>query len=189
MLAMMLTTGIVSAGQPSALERQRLVAHLEVTAAALVGEVTGLSPKQLAFKAAPDEWSIAQVIDHLLLVGEIYWNDLQAALKSPPSEAPSVFSDADILWYGIDRTNREKAIATEMPAGTFKDLASAIAQYRRHNARLIEFVSTTNADLRRHIVARQGSDAYQWALLISTHEQRHLLQIREIKKAGGFPRR
>jgi hypothetical protein len=37
-------------------------------------------------------------------------------------------------------------------------------------------------------VPRQGSDAYQWALLISTHEQRHILQIREIKRDPRFPR-
>jgi hypothetical protein len=36
-------------------------------------------------------------------------------------------------------------------------------------------------------VERQGCDAYQWALLISTHEQRHILQIREIKADPRFP--
>lgn len=28
---------------------------------------------------------------------------------------------------------------------------------------------------------------YQWLLMISTHSQRHILQIREIKDAAGFP--
>jgi integrase len=36
---------------------------------------------------------------------------------------------------------------------------------------------------------RQGCDAYQWALLISTHEQRHILQIREIKSDPKFPKK
>ena len=34
--------------------------------------------------------------------------------------------------------------------------------------------------------ARQRCDAYQWALLISTHEQRHVLQIREMKRSKSF---
>jgi hypothetical protein len=177
----------VAGRQLSELERQRLVAHLDVTAASLVSEVQALSPRQLAFKRSADEWSIAQVIDHLILVGQTYWDDLQTALKSPRVERPSTFSDADILWYGIDRTNREKAIATELPAGKFKDRDSALAEYRRNSARLIQFVRSTDADLRAHLVPRQGSDAYQWALLISTHEQRHILQIREIKMSQGFP--
>jgi hypothetical protein len=31
-------------------------------------------------------------------------------------------------------------------------------------------------------------DVYQWFLMISTHSQRHILQIREIKAASGFPK-
>jgi hypothetical protein len=177
------------AAQPTAVERQRLVAHLEMTSAWLVDEVSGLTPRQLAFKPSADQWSIAQVIDHLLVVGPIYWDALQTALKSPPSEQPSAFSDADILWYGIDRGAREKALSTEVPAGRFRDLPSALAEYRKNHARLVEFVNNTSADLRAHIVLRQGCDAYQWALLITTHEQRHILQIREIKADKGFPRR
>lgn len=164
-------------------ERQRLSAHLEMTSGWLIDEVSGLTPEQLAFKPGPNDWSIAQVIDHLLVVGPIYWNDLQAALKAPASTRPSDFSDADILWYGIDRGNPEKAIATELPVGRFKDLPSAIAEYRKNHERLAAFVKTTDADLRAHRVPRQSSDAYQWALLISTHEQRHILQIRALKAA------
>jgi hypothetical protein len=37
-------------------------------------------------------------------------------------------------------------------------------------------------------VSRFGS-AYQWMLLISTHEQRHVLQIREIKADAKFPKK
>jgi hypothetical protein len=54
-------------------------------------------------------------------------------------------------------------------------------------ARLIEYVRTTKDDLRGHVVGRESCDAYQWALLISTHEQRHILQIREIKSDARFP--
>jgi hypothetical protein len=39
------------------------------------------------------------------------------------------------------------------------------------------------------MVERQSCDAYQWALLISTHEQRHILQIREIKSDARFPKK
>jgi hypothetical protein len=31
-------------------------------------------------------------------------------------------------------------------------------------------------------------DVYQWFLMISTHAQRHMLQIREVKAHAGFPR-
>jgi len=78
--------------------------------------------------------------------------------------------------------------ATEVPTGQLKDLRSGLDSYRKDHERLVQFVKTTDVDLRSYIVARQGCDAYQWALLISTHEQRHVLQIREIKADRRFPK-
>jgi hypothetical protein len=97
-------------------------------------------------------------------------------------------TDADVLWYGIDRTSRETAIPTEDVKGQLRDAAAGLAAYRTQHRRLLDYVMATKDDLRRHIVRRQSCDAYQWALLISTHEQRHVLQIREIKAHARFPR-
>ncbi len=168
-------------------ERQHLVAHMEMTGSWLIDEVTGLTQAQLEFRPSPGSWNVLEVLDHLVLVGPIYWNDLQSALKGPPSARPRTNRDEDILWYGIDRTNREPAIASERPKGQLRDLKSGIEAYRKQHAHLLQYVRTTKDDLRGRVVERQGSDAYQWALLISTHEQRHILQIREIKADPKFP--
>ena len=84
--------------------------------------------------------------------------------------------------------NREQAIPTEVPEGR----GSATCRARSPNTASItsaccEYIKTTKDDLRAHFVPRQGCDAYQWALLISTHEQRHILQIREVKADKRFP--
>ncbi len=169
-------------------ERQRLVAHLEMTAGWLIDEVSGLSPAQRDFRPSPDAWSIMQVLDHLVVVAPIYWQDLQTAVKAPAATRASRMTDADVLWYGIDRTWREKAIPSEVPTGQLRDVSAALDAYRAHRARLLQYIKTTSDDLRSHVVDRQHCDAYQWALLISTHEQRHILQIREIKAHPMFPR-
>jgi hypothetical protein len=171
----------------SAVERQRLVAHVEMTGRWFVDEVSGLSPAQLDFKPSPTAWNIAEVIDHILVVGPIYWNDLQEAIERPARTRETRNSDADILWYGVDRGFRETAIPSEVPKGRLRDLPSAITEYRKNHGRLLGYVKTTDDPLRSRYVERQESDAYQWALLISTHEQRHILQIREIKAAKNFP--
>lgn len=176
------------AGPLTAVERQRLIAHLDMTERWLADEVSRLSAAQLAFRPTPDGWSILQVVDHLVVVGPIYWQDLQKAMQGPPGTAIKSGTDADILWYGIDRTSREKAIPSEVPKGETRTLAAMLDSYRRSHARLLEYARTTTDDLRAHFVVRQGCDAYQWALLISTHEQRHVQQIREIKKDASFPR-
>jgi uncharacterized membrane protein len=169
------------------LERQRLVAHLEMTASWLVGEVSGVSRAQLEFRPSADAWSIIQVIDHLVVVAPIYWQDLQTAVHAPAAPRASQTTDANILWYGIDRTQREKAIPTEVPKGQWRDLREALDAYRKHHTRLVQYIKATSDDLRSHVVERQACDAFQWALLISTHEQRHILQIREIKAHPKFP--
>lgn len=178
-------SGVSAAAPLTDVERQRLIAHLELTESWLVDEVSGLSPAQLGFRPASGAWTILEVLDHLLVVGPIYWQDLQRAVKAPVGRKTTM-SDVDILWYGIDRTNRERAIPSEIPKG-LKDLRAGLAEYRRLQVRLLEYVKSTNDDLRSHYVERQRCDAYQWALLISTHEQRHILQIREIKAHPGFP--
>ena len=171
----------------TAIERQHLVAHLEMTAGWLTDEVSPLSRAQLEFRRAPGTWSILDVLDHLVMVGDIYWEDLQRAVKAGPGNRTLNSQDIDILWYGIDRTNRELAIPTETPKGQVKDLQAGLADYRKHHARLVQYIKTTKDDLRNRTVERQQCDAYQWALLISTHEQRHILQIREIKADPKFP--
>jgi hypothetical protein len=187
LLAGIVVPSVARAGPMTDLERQRLIAHMQMTAGWLADEVSGLTAPQLAFRRAPGEWSIAQVLDHLLVVAPIYWSDLQNAMKGKPRAGTTDTTDDNILWYGIDRTYREKAIPTEVPKGDVTDARQALAEYRKHHDRLLEYIRTTKDDLRAHVVPRQGSDAYQWALLISTHEQRHILQIREIKADKRFP--
>jgi uncharacterized damage-inducible protein DinB len=186
-LIVLATSLNAAAGPLTESERQRLVARLEMTSSWLIDEVSGLSATQLQFRPAPDAWSIMDVLDHLVVVGPIYWRDLQNAIKGPPSARAKTNTDADILWYGIDRTYREKAVPSELPKRQVRGLSDALDSYRKQHAQLMQYVRTTDDDLRARIVERQGSDAYQWALLISTHEQRHILQIREIKRHSRFP--
>lgn len=189
LVALVAWSGSTATAALTELDRQRLGAHLDMTAAWLIDEVTGLTAAQLQFRPAADSWSIAQILDHLVVVAPIYWQDLQTALKQPPGRRTSGMTDADVLWYGIDRTRREKAIPSELPTGRPRDLRGMLAAYRTHHERLRDYVRTTQDDLRSHFVERQGCDAYQWALLITTHEQRHILQIREVKADPKFPKK
>ena len=182
-----LTAAVASAEPLTPLERQRLVAHMEMTARWLEEEVSGLSPRQLAYRPSSTAWSILEVVDHLVVVGPIYWKDLQNA-RPVSAGRVGMMNDVDVLWYGIDRTDREIALKTEEPSRKLQDLQSALKAYRAQHAELLQYVRATKDDLRGRLVDRQNCDAYQWALLISTHEQRHILQIREIKANPKFPR-
>jgi hypothetical protein len=48
--------------------------------------------------------------------------------------------------------------------------------------------TSTKDDLRGRPLIDGNMDLYQWFLMISTHAQRHILQIREVKADAKYPR-
>ena len=177
-----------SAGPLTPGDRQRLVAHLEMTEAWLGSEVTGLSAAQLAFRPAPDAWSVNDVVEHLGIAEPQYWTQVLDSLALPATGYTPETTDAAVLWYGIDRTNRAKTGDARVPDGRFKTMAAALASFRALRATMLDHARTTQADLRGRKLIDGNMDVYQWCLMISTHAQRHILQIREIKAAAGYPK-
>lgn len=169
-------------------ERQRLVAHLEMTEAWLRAEVDGLSPAQLSWRPAPATWSVKDVVEHLGIAEPQYWTQLQDVLKAPANGFTASTSDAAILWYGIDRTERTTTGDARVPDGRFKTAAEALASFSKLRAEMLRVARTTQEDLRGRRFGKSDMDAYQWFLMISTHAMRHLLQIQEVKRAPGFPK-
>jgi len=171
-------------------DRQRLVAHLEMTEAWLVSELDGLSAAQLAWRPSPDAWSVKDVVEHLGIAEPQYWQQLQDSLKAPGSAGykPEA-TDAGILWYGIDRTNRARTGEARVPDGRFADAAAALASFRKLRATMREQAKTSQEDFRGRKLIEGNMDVYQWFLMISSHSQRHILQVREVKAHPLFPRR
>jgi hypothetical protein len=170
-------------------ERERQVAHLEMTQSWLTDEVSPLSAAQLNFRPGPDRWTVAEAVQHLVVSEPNYWKLLHDALQTTPKKLERSATDADVLWYGIDRTQHEKTPANQNPKDQNIDAAQALKTFLAMHARLLEMARSTQEDLRGHAVPQWGVDAYQCLLEISTHEQRHILQIREIKASPGFPKK
>jgi hypothetical protein len=168
-------------------ERQRLVAHLGMTEAWLVSELEGVSDAQLRFRMSPDSWSIADVVEHLAIAEPQYWTQLQDSLKQPAAAYKSESTDAAILWYGIDRTNRARTGEARVPhqKSTAKE---SLVSFRKLRATMMEVAKGSQEDMRGRKLVEGNMDVYQWFLMISTHSQRHILQIREIKAHPGYPK-
>ena len=174
-------------------DREHLLVHFEMTTQMVAEQVRGLSPAQLEYKASPDRWSIREVVSHLAVAEPDYWREIQKALKAAPDmkEKKSVATDADIMWYGIDRVVHTKTGGGHEKVDTYKDLGVALAKFQALRAIMIEYIKTTNDDLRAHSFGDYGEviDCWQWMLEISTHAERHIQQIREIKNDPNFPKR
>jgi hypothetical protein len=178
-----------AAGPMTPGERQRLVAHLEMTEAWLASEVAGLSDAQLTFRSSPTTWSVKDVVEHLGIAEPQYWKQVEDSLKTPVTGDTPEATDAGILWYGIDRTNRATTGEARVPDGRFATTAEALASFRALRRTMLETARTSQADLRGRRLIDGNMDVYQWFLMISTHAQRHILQIREVKAHPDWPRR
>ena len=188
-----LSVGLVApmSGEPmKAGDRQRLLAHLEMTEGWLVSELSGLSPAQLSYRMTPESWSITDVTEHLAIAEPQYWQRVNDSMKQPAMSDKDKIeaTDAGILWYGIDRTNRQKTGEARVPHGTFKSAAEALAAFRKLRSTMREYAQATSDDLRSRKLLEGNMDVYQWFLMISTHSQRHILQIREVKAHAGYPK-
>jgi phage pi2 protein 07 len=168
-------------------DRQRLVAHLEMTESWLLSELAGLSDQQLRFRMTPESWTIMDVVEHLAVAEPQYWKQLQDSLKQPATTEKLEATDAGILWYGIDRTNRQKTGEARVPKGRWNDVRLSLGEFRKLRATMLEYAKTTKDDLRSHRLLEGNMNVYQWFLMISSHSQRHILQIREIKAHAGYP--
>ncbi len=72
------------AGEPmKAGDRQRLLAHLEMTESWLVSELSGLSSAQLTYRMTPESWSITDVTEHLAIAEPQYWQRVNDSMKQP----------------------------------------------------------------------------------------------------------
>jgi hypothetical protein len=191
-LSVCLLTGPLFGASMTKEDREHLLVHFQMTTQMVAEQVRGLSPAQLEYKVSPDRWSIREVVSHLAVAEPDYWRDLQKALKATPdmNGKKSTATDADILWYGIDRVVHTKTGGGHEKVDTYKNLGEALGKFQALRATMIEYINTTNDDMRAHSFGdREVIDCWQWMLEISTHAERHIQQINEIKNDPNFPRK
>jgi DinB family protein len=173
-------------------DREHVLVHFQMTGQMLAEQVRGLSRAQLEYKASPDRWSIRECLSHLAVAEPDYWRELMKAVKAAPDMGTkkSSATDADILWYGIDRVVHTKTGGGHEKVDTYKEAKEALSKFQALRATMIEYIKTTQDDLRAHSFGDQEViDCWQWLLEISTHAERHLQQIREIKADPNFPKK
>ena len=188
-LAFTLIAPTAFAGPMTQGERQRLVAHLEMTESWLEDEVKNLSDTQLKFKMTPESWSVEEVVMHLAIAEPQYWDQFTQSLAKPvqPEFKPQA-TDIAMLWYGIDRTNRTTTGEARVPRDQFPNMKASLASFKKLRGEMMKVAKETQEDLRGRQFLTASQDLYQWFLMISTHSQRHILQIREVKAHKGFPK-
>ena len=175
-------------------EREFAVQFMTTTRDTLLMDVKGLTSAQLNFKADTSRWSIAQCVEHIAKAEEALTLAYQQALKSPadPSKRDSIkYTDQQIIYFLTDRSRKFQAPEMLKPVGTFSSFQASLDSFVARRNRNIEFVKTTQDDLRNHFSVFPGVgtvDDYQIILFMVSHSKRHTLQLEEVKNSPGFPK-
>jgi hypothetical protein len=176
-------------------EREQGVAELEGSRKVFLDATSGLSEAQWNFKPAPDRWSIAECAEHIGVTETFILNLItEQALKGPAEPEKRALvqgKDSSLMTMVVDRTAKFKAPEAIQPARRWTTSGEITKNVLESRARTIEFVSTTQADLRDHFMDHpvfKTLDTYQWMLLTSGHMRRHTAQILEVKADPNFPK-
>ena len=182
-----------SPGRMTKAERAYLASQLSSSRDALLTKIKHLDQAQWTFKAAPDQWSIAQCVEHLILAEDLIFGEAQKTLHTPEVsrlEIATPDGDRQVLAQIEDRSKKAKAPAVLQPTGKFPTPESAAREFAKRRNNTIAYVKHTQDPLRSHVgdgPSQNTRDAYQFLLELAGHTVRHTAQIEEVKSATGFP--
>lgn len=162
--------------------------------------VAPLTQEQLFWKPAPERWSIAQCLDHLMVTGDQYYPRTRAAidqarsqgLLSPAPYAPSLMGRWFLGAVGPAIKFRIKARPIFDPAETPRP--TVVDDFFRHRQTLQELIRDADGiDLRRGTIVSPLTRLLRFSLgecleMLVVHEHRHLEQARRVAVEPGFPR-
>jgi hypothetical protein len=173
-------------------ERELLLKELDHTRERLWRIIQGLTPEQLEYREAPDRWSIAENLEHIILAEQFTLGLVQKILQDAPDSARSPDSSDERLRNTLAESRRDKLRAPDMlkPMGRWP-LAELWPEFEATRKRTREFIAAASEDLRRRSAPhfRFGRlDGCQWLVLIGSHCDRHCAQSERLKASAGFPR-
>ena len=190
-------------GSWSVQEKELLIQGLERTRSELLNEIKAVSERQWTYKEDSTRWSIAEIVEHLFAQNESFRIELRTVLNQPELAQfmeKAKGNDRVFIDYATDTLRADAGFLS--PIGRFCSKEKATFAFNRTHDALINMVSTSNKDFRKHFTFRNYvsdghlsnaekynvRDMHQVMLTCIAHMDRHLNQLRRIKKHPGYPK-
>jgi hypothetical protein len=179
------------------LEQARL--FLQQTRSAVIGATKGLSEPQWRFKPAPDQWSIAENLDHIVVVQERVLGPILSQLASAPAPwANRDYKAVDAIVIHQFPTRLAKFPAPEFVRPVDQIVPMELLDRLKTNyIRLMDYLESTPGLRQRTGQAAplkavskgayEVMDGYQWVLAAAAHTERHAKQMLEVISDDNFP--
>ena len=175
-------------------ERKFAAEHMKSTKAELQDAIKGLSAAQLTYKISADKWSVQECVYHIAISEKTLWTMLETSMKAGPTPEKKKdlkVTDDQVIKMLEDRTNKVKTFPPLEPQNTpYKSIDEAMNDFKAGRTAHIKYIKATSEDFRNHFVQMPFGmlDCYQLCLMISSHTDRHVQQLNEVKADFGFPK-
>jgi len=166
--------------------------------ARLSGSVEGLSDGQDAFRPSPEQWSIAEILEHLTMVEARVARLLQMMLQKaeaagagrrPSGESFAAVSIKDFVEQAA--TQKYKAPESAVPTGTVSiaDSLSRLEATRDTLNELRPVIERMDCTQMLYPHPAFGPlNLYQWLAFMGVHQSRHRRQIETLKETMNAER-
>lgn len=174
-------------------DKQALFDYFKKTNKSLLKSIKGLSSEQLQYKPAPEKWSVAQCLEHIILTEGHIFGMVEKLMQEPanPERKEEIKISEDELIKGMtDRSQKAQAPEEIQPSDKYSNVKEAIKAFEKQRAKIKKYIASTPVeDMRDHVTDSPfgAVDAYQFTLFLAAHSARHTLQIEEVKADPGFP--
>ena len=183
-------------------DRRTVLQNLDRTTDELQGEIDQLSNQQWHFKKDSSTWSISEIVEHLEIQNLLHYRELSVTSQSPQHlQFGSITKGQDDFFknYSTDPVKSTAKWFLE-PRNRYKTVEEGWSAFYKARNELRKFVAATNVDLRKQFTFRtpvegkeidrlkigQVRDLHQLLLTGIAHTDRHLHQIRNIKRDPRF---
>ena len=160
--------------------------RLDTVHAELKSTVNSIDPALLSRRPAENEWSVAEVIEHLCLVEGAVMKGIKAKLAQPPVKVSFLkkFFPMRIVSLRMKRLQAPKYV---QPASDLPAIDELLEKFDAQRAKTKEICIKEGPERLRQVCLKHpyfgDMDGAAAVSMVAFHEQRHLKQIREtIKK-------
>lgn len=168
-------------------ERTEILEHLQQSKTDLLTAVEDISNEDFMKKPSDDIWSIAEVVEHLVLIDESLYKGILHKAENIPDTTPETTPNEKILHI-VPNPKYGKVVAPKhlTPQAIYNSKEEALMAFSTSRDRIENFTKTTDLPLER-IAFRHFAlgllNGKNWLVFIAAHCQRHINQIRNLKKA------
>ena len=165
-------------------DRMFAIKYLKATHHDIVQTISELDDEAFNWKPEDGGWSVSNCLEHILLTETAFHSMVQSGLEGSEADMEYDTAMADGMRIGT-MTNRgfqATTLADFEPSGKYDSKEDMIAALEESRMMLIEYLESTDADLRHHkmTIPLGEVDAYQVYLLVAAHSQRHTSQMKEV---------